>query len=53
VITRINGERMCDLEDILNYLAQDAEVGEEIQVTVLRNGETIQMPLTLEERPDE
>jgi len=53
IIVGINGERMRDIEDILNYLSQDAEVGETVDITVIRDGERVQVPLTLGSRPEE
>ena len=53
VIIGINGQEMNNLEDVLQYLAREAEVGEEITITVLRNGEEVEVPLTLADRPEE
>ncbi|QGA80791.1 S1C family serine protease [Candidatus Nanohalobium constans] len=53
VVVGIDGEEMRDLDDILNYLAQDAEVDEEVELTIIRNGERMNIPLTLESRPED
>lgn len=53
VITGINEEKMRDIEDILSYLSQEAEVGEEVSIEVVRNGERISVPLTLSSRPED
>lgn len=50
VIVAINGQKIRGISDILLYLARDAEVGETVQITVIRDGERIQVPLTLESR---
>ena len=53
VIKEINGEKMRDIEDILNYLAQDADVGETVTLTVIRDGREVEVPLTLSSRPED
>lgn len=50
VIVAINGQKIRGISDILLYLARDAEVGETVQITVIRDGKRIQVPLTLESR---
>lgn len=52
VITHINGERMRGIDDILLYLARETEAGETITLTVIRNGDTEEIDLTLDSRPD-
>jgi len=52
VITSINGERIRGISDVLLYLARDAEVGETVQVTIIRDGEERQVPLTLQSREE-
>lgn len=52
VITAINGQRIRGISDVLLYLARDAEVGETVQVTIVRDGETMQVPLTLQSREE-
>jgi S1-C subfamily serine protease len=52
VIVGINGEEMRDIEDILSFLASEVEVGEEVSIEVLRDGERVEVPLTLQDRPD-
>lgn len=53
VIVAIDGQRMAGLEDILTYLARETEVGEEVDITVIRDGERVEVPLTLEDRPED
>jgi len=52
VINSINGERIRGISDVLLYLARDAEVGEKVQVTIIRDGEERQVPLTLQSREE-
>jgi S1-C subfamily serine protease len=50
VITAINGQQIRGISDVLLYLARDAEVGGTVDITVVRDGEKIQIPLTLQSR---
>jgi len=52
VIVGINGERMTGINDILSYLGSQAQVGETLNITVIRNGETREIPLTLGAREE-
>lgn len=51
VIVGMNGRRMRGIEDILEFLALDTDVGDEVTVEVIREGERIQTNLTLQSRP--
>lgn len=51
VIVAINSERVRGITDILTYLAREAEVGEEIEVTVVRDNREINRDLQLDSRP--
>ena len=42
-----------DFDDLLTYLVQETEVGQRITLTIVRDGETINVPVTLGERPAE
>lgn len=53
VIVGIGGKEVRDITDILTYLARDAEVGETIDLTVLRDGREVNVPLTLSKRPQD
>jgi len=52
IITAINGEEMEDIEEILLYLERETRVGQTVNITVVRDGEKRDIPLTLESRPD-
>ncbi|MEF8880658.1 MAG: trypsin-like peptidase domain-containing protein [Candidatus Nanohaloarchaea archaeon] len=52
VIVGIEEKEMRDLEDILNFLSRQAEVGQEVEITVIRDGEEVKIPLTLQDRPN-
>ncbi|MFB6077039.1 MAG: S1C family serine protease [Candidatus Nanohaloarchaea archaeon] len=52
VIVAIDGRKVRQIADILNYLARHASVDDRITLTVLRDGERKQVRLTLARRPD-
>ncbi len=51
IITKINGKEVT-LDQTLGYLIQRFEIGDTITVTVLRDGEEIDLTAQLEERPE-
>ena len=53
VITAINGEPIRGWSDLNIYLELETRVGETIDMTVLRDGEEVTVPLTLVERPED
>jgi S1-C subfamily serine protease len=53
ILVAMNGQEMRDIEDIKAFLAQKVDVGDKINVTVVRDGERITLPLTLADRPEE
>jgi S1-C subfamily serine protease len=53
IILAINGEPVRGWSDMNIYLELETRVGETIDVTVLRDGEEVTLPLTLAERPED
>jgi len=51
IITAIDGTPMTEFDDLLSYLVANTEVGQEIVVTIYRDGEFFDVPLTLDARP--
>ena len=51
VITALNGEPIPSWQDLNIYLELKTRVGETVQVTVLRDGKEIVVPVVLAERP--
>jgi 2-alkenal reductase len=51
LIVAIDGLPIADFQDLNRYLAFGTAPGQEIQVTLLRNGQTVTLPVTLGERP--
>ena len=51
LIVRIDDQEIKDFSDLNSYLVFHAAVGQTIQITVLRDGEQVVLPLTLGARP--
>lgn len=51
LITGIDGVAIHTFSDLLSYLIKEAEVGEEIVLTVLRDGQQIDVAVTIGPRP--
>jgi 2-alkenal reductase len=50
-IIAVDGRPVSEPDDLISFLVFDAEVGQTITLTVIRDGEQIEVPLTLGERP--
>ena len=51
IIIGIDGTPILTVEDLLGYLVQQTQVGQTINLNVIRNGQQISVPLLLESRP--
>lgn len=51
-VTAVDGQPVSTFDDILIYLARNTSPGMTITLTVLRDGETLDIPLTLAPRPE-
>ncbi|HTP11712.1 MAG TPA: trypsin-like peptidase domain-containing protein [Anaerolineae bacterium] len=51
IITAIDGDPINSFDEMIAYLAAKKQVGQTVTVTVLRGAQTLQVPLTLDERP--
>jgi 2-alkenal reductase len=51
LIVAIDGRPIDDFSDLNRFLVLEAEVGQTIDLTVIRDGETLHLPLTLGVRP--
>jgi 2-alkenal reductase len=51
LIIEIDGQAINNFSDLNSYLVFDSSVGETIQMTILRDGEEVILPLVLGERP--
>jgi S1-C subfamily serine protease len=52
VITAIDGERMQRSRDLIAYLETETRVGDTVQVSIIRDGEEMTIPVTLGARPE-
>jgi S1-C subfamily serine protease len=51
ILTAINGRPVTDFDEMIGYLAINTNPGDTITVTVYRNGQVLQLPVTLTNRP--
>jgi 2-alkenal reductase len=51
LIVAIDDQEVRDGSDLIGYLVFETAVGQTVQLTVIRNGETVIVPLTLDARP--
>lgn len=53
VIKSINGQSIDDMDDLIAYLSANAVVGQSVTLSVLRDGQEVEISVTLEARPKE
>jgi len=51
IIVAIDGEDLQTFDDLIAYLVSETEVGQEVELTVVRDRREIKVPVTLDERP--
>jgi S1-C subfamily serine protease len=51
IIVAIDGYALRDFDDLIAYLVRETEVGQEVLLRVIRDGEELGIPVTLGERP--
>jgi S1-C subfamily serine protease len=51
VVVAINGTPIYSFDDLLTYIAIETTPGQTVQLTVIREGQTISVPVTLKQRP--
>jgi S1-C subfamily serine protease len=51
VITAIDGKPLASMDDLISYLANNTQPGQAVTLTVLRNGQQVQVKVTLQDRP--
>jgi 2-alkenal reductase len=52
VITAINGTPVAGMSTLISYLARNTQPGDTINLTVWRNGQTLDIPVVLSARPE-
>jgi 2-alkenal reductase len=53
LITAIDGQPLAKMDDLLLYLEEYGTPGQQVNLTVLRNGKALQLTVTLGVRPDQ
>ena len=53
IIIAADGHPIQKIEDLLNYLQDQKSVGDNMTLTIIRDGKTMQVTLTLQERPSQ
>lgn len=53
VVTAVDGRPVSSFDDLLIYIAYETRPGQEIQLTLVRGSETLQVSLVLGSRPDD
>ncbi len=51
LITAIDSRSLVDFGDLVSYLVAHTDPGQTVELTIIRDGRTIQLPLVLGERP--
>ena len=51
IIVAIDGYELRDFDDLIAYLVRETEVGQEVVLTVIRDRDELEIPVTLGERP--
>jgi len=52
VITEVDGEAVTGIEQLATYLANHKQPGDEVELTVVRDGDEITITATLADWPD-
>ncbi|HIP71743.1 MAG TPA: PDZ domain-containing protein, partial [Anaerolineae bacterium] len=53
VITRIDDQPILEFDDLLAYIVRQTKPGQEVTLTILRDGEEMQVKVTMEARPEQ
>ncbi|NLF01484.1 MAG: PDZ domain-containing protein [Anaerolineales bacterium] len=53
IIVALDDQSVTSFEELTIYLETQTQIGDEVQVTLLRDGEEVRVPVTLTERPEE
>jgi S1-C subfamily serine protease len=51
IITAVDGHNVIQIEDFISYLEEQKKVGDKITLTIYRNGQFLDLEMTLQERP--
>jgi S1-C subfamily serine protease len=51
IVTKIDNQLVKSMDDVISYLDESKKVGDKVSLTINREGKSIEIPVTLEERP--
>jgi S1-C subfamily serine protease len=51
IITAVDGHNVIQIEDFISYLEEQKKVGDRITLTIYRNGQFLDLDMTVQERP--
>ena len=51
IITAVDGHNVIQIEDFISYLEEQKKVGDRITLTIYRNGQFLDLEMTVQERP--
>lgn len=51
IVTKIDNQPVKSMDDVISYLDESKKVGDRVTLTVNREGQDVEVPITLEERP--
>ena len=51
IITAVDGRIVIQNEDLISYIEENKEVGDKITLTIYRNGQFLDLEMTIQERP--
>lgn len=51
IVTKIDNQLVKSMDDVISYLDESKKIGDKVSLTINREGKSIEIPVTLEERP--
>ncbi|MGH9963684.1 MAG: PDZ domain-containing protein, partial [Nitrososphaeraceae archaeon] len=51
IVTKIDSQPVKSMDDVISYLDESKQVGDKVTLTINREGQNLEVPITLEERP--
>ena len=51
IVTKIDNQLVKSMDDVISYLDESKKIGDKVSLTINREGKSMEVPVTLEERP--
>lgn len=51
IVTKIDNQPVKSMDDVISYLDESKKIGDKVSLTINREGKSMEVPVTLEERP--